>query len=99
MDKRQQNAALESVNHYHPNPEALSVGARKLMARNYCQLFGASPESEPSGFVVCYTSDELASGGTGQAIRMASDANIPVFNAHGCETHPDDFITLVLSNI
>ena len=99
MDKRQQAAALESVNHYHPNPRALSAGARKLMARNYCQLFGTSPESEPSGFVVCYTSDGLASGGTGQAIRMASDANIPVFNAHGYESHPDDFITLVLSNI
>lgn len=99
MDKRQQSAALESVNHYHPNPGALSVGARKLMARNYCQLFGTSPESAASDFVICYTSDGLASGGTGQAIRMASDANIPVFNAHGYESHPDDFITLVLSNI
>lgn len=99
LDTRQKDAALASVTKYHPNPGALSVGARKLMARNYCQLFGTSPESEPSGFVVCYTSDGLASGGTGQAIRMTSDANIPVFNAHGYESHPDDFITLVLSNI
>ena len=99
LDARQKEAALASVTKYHPNPKALSFGAKKLMARNYCQLFGTSPESEPSGFVVCYTSDGLASGGTGQAIRMASDANIPVFDAHGYESHPDDFITLVLSNI
>lgn len=99
LDKTQQTAALDSVNQYHPNPKALSFGAKKLMARNYCQLFGLTPDSEKSSFVICYTSDGLASGGTGQAIRMAKDAGIPVFNAHDYESHPEDFLNFILRQI
>ena len=97
--KQQRDAALASVNRYHPNPNALTSGAKKLMARNYCQLFGVAPDSEKSAFVICYTSDGLASGGTGQAMRMAEEAGIPVFNAHGYEDHPEQFIAQIIQHV
>lgn len=94
LSKEQTQAAINSVRHFHPCPQNLSQGALKLMARNYCQLFGTSPDSEASAFVVCYTNDGKASGGTGQAIRMAEAADIPVLNAHGCS--PEDFYARVM---
>ena len=96
LDAMQRQKALESVNHYHPAPDRLSFGARKLMARNYCQMFGSTVSSPVSSFVVCYTKDGRASGGTGQAMRMAEDAGIMIFNAHGTENAPDAFIHEVL---
>lgn len=65
----------------------LSQGAKKLMARNICQILGPNLDS-PSHFVVCWTPDGIRSaterssksGGTGQAIACASQYDIPVFN-------------------
>ena len=37
-------------------------------------------KNPPSNFVVCYTPDGKASGGTGQAIRIAEYYNIPIYN-------------------
>jgi hypothetical protein len=99
IESEQKQRALTSVNTYHPAPERLSPGALKLMARNYCQMFGPTASSDPSSFVVCYTSNGKASGGTGQAIRMAQSANIPVFNAFGYESNPDAFVTLVVTYV
>ncbi len=95
LDIKQQLKAVESVNRYHPAPERLSQGAMKLMARNYCQLYGRAIDAPISSFIVCYTKDGKASGGTGQAIRMANDMNIPVLNAHGFEKNPEAFIDKV----
>lgn len=95
----QKERALASVRRYHPNPAALSKGALKLMARNYCQLFGTGQDSSPSSFVICYTADGKASGGTGQAIRMAQDASIPVFNAHGFERDPAGFVRIIREHV
>jgi len=70
--------AFNSVARLHPMPSNLSQGAFKLMARNYRQIIGLNaPNSE---FVVCYTKDGKDSGGTGQAIRLAIENNIPVYN-------------------
>jgi O-acetyl-ADP-ribose deacetylase (regulator of RNase III) len=60
---------------------------KPLMARNSHQVLG-SDLGEPVRFVFCYTSDGVSSGqattdrtgGTGQAIRLASSRGIPVYN-------------------
>jgi hypothetical protein len=74
----------ELVQQFHPAPDKLSAGARKLMARNGCQLFGSDIEKHHlwSKAVVCWTSDGKASGGTGQAIRIANQYKIPVMNMY-----------------
>lgn len=97
LDKTQKDAATASVSVYHPAPERLSPGAMKLMARNYCQMHGPKADSPATDLVVCYTKDGRASGGTGQAIRMAEDAGITVLNAHGYEDRPADFVRDVVT--
>lgn len=72
---------------YHPNYANLKQSHKKLMGRNANQIFGKFL-NEQVKFVLCYTSDaayssEMTSnktGGTGQAIRIADDNNINVFN-------------------
>ena len=36
----------------------------------------------PTSFIVCWTKDGKASGGTGQALRVAKKYDIPVFNLY-----------------
>lgn len=67
--------------HYHPNPDALSVNAWQLMNRNAMQILGRDGDT-PVDFVVCWTKDGKASGGTGQAIRIAKSLDIPVYNLY-----------------
>lgn len=69
----------ELVLKYHPRPASLSDAGWKLMSRNSYQVLGPDLKS-PVEFVLCWTKDGKASGGTGQAIRIANDCNIPVFN-------------------
>jgi hypothetical protein len=64
---------------YHPNYDRLKNPAKLLMARNSMQVLGRLL-TNPVDFVVCYTSDGKDSGGTGQAIRIAEDRNIPIYN-------------------
>lgn len=72
---------------FHPAWFRLSPAAQKLMARNIQQVCGKNLDS-PTQFVVCYTQDGCEShstrtqktGGTGQAISVASELLIPVFN-------------------
>jgi hypothetical protein len=71
----------------HPSPNSLGDYALDLMARNTNQLFGKYLKL-PVDFVLAWTPDGLEksadrsikSGGTGQAIDMASRKGIPVFN-------------------
>lgn len=74
-------AARELAFDYHPNLYSLSDGAVKLMCRNGYQVLGLKLNSR-SLFVICYTKDGKASGGTGQAIRIAEAYSVPVFNLH-----------------
>lgn len=70
--------AYDSVVKYHPNGKNLTETSRKFMARNYRQVVG---KDEPdSMFVVCWTVDGKLVGGTAQAIRIALDKDIPVYN-------------------
>ena len=43
--------------------------------------------------------DGRASGGTGQAICIAQEVGVPVFNAYGCETKINEFVTLVANYV
>jgi hypothetical protein len=71
------NEALVEL--FHPKPLSLSEAGRKLMSRNSYQVLGLTLEN-PVDFVLCWTKDGKASGGTGQAIRIAEHFKIPVFN-------------------
>lgn len=71
----------------HPAPNALGEFPLKLMARNTNQVFGRNLDS-PVDFVLAWTKDGAESakqrtrstGGTGQAIAMASMKGVPVIN-------------------
>lgn len=68
--------------HYHPAYDRLSRGAQALMARNVYQVLGPTLD-RPVECVVCWTPDGKASGGTGQAIRIASDYGVQkIFNLY-----------------
>jgi hypothetical protein len=70
---------------YHPNWSACSEGAKKLHTRNVMQILGRDCHT-PCEFVVCWTKDGKASGGTGQALRIAQDRKIPIYNLHDKDT-------------
>lgn len=80
--------AERSVDLYHPNPRALDDYTRKLMARNYFQIYGANGEAD-TAFVACWTppmadydeNEKRKTHGTDQALRMAEAMGIKVFNA------------------
>ena len=63
---------------FHPSPHRLYQAGKKLMVRNFRQIIGK--DAPNSKFVICWTKDGGASGGTGQAMRIARHYNIPVFN-------------------
>lgn len=72
----------------HPAPDRLGSGyVLDLMARNTFQVFGKNLDT-PSDFVLAWTPDgmeqseqrSIRTGGTGQAIDMASRKGIPVLN-------------------
>jgi hypothetical protein len=82
--------AFEVAAHHHPAWSSCSEAARSLHARNSHQVLGAAL-TDPADFVVCFTpdgslaGDTRASGGTGQALRIASANGIPVFNLQRTE--------------
>ena len=63
----------------HPAWDRCSDAAKKMHARNVHQVLGAQLD-DPSAMIICFTKDGLASGGTGQAIRIAELHGIPVIN-------------------
>lgn len=99
LDNSQRDCAIASVKQYHPAPDRLSPGAMKLMARNYCQMHGPTIDSPMTDFIICYTRDGKATGGTGQAIRMAETAGIAVLNAYGFKNRPADFVRHVIDYV
>ena len=93
--------ALELADIYHPNWNRLSPAAQKLHSRNVYQIRGYDNfNSDWSDFVICYTPDGKDSGGSGQAIRIARNHNIPVFNLYNDrEKIIDSFLTLNYSEV
>lgn len=95
---------------YHPayKPGGTGVkskGKRQLLSRNTFQIFGVG-ETKNSEFIVCYTPDgtesvtTYATGGTGQALRIASDYNIPVYNLKNyIGVTAEEMVDFILSEI
>ena len=73
--------ALAYAAKFHPGWKYLSQGAQKLLARDCYQVVGPDLQT-PVEFVVCWTQGGGQRGGTGQAIRIANDSSIPVFNIY-----------------
>lgn len=78
-DKDATPAMIDHASKYHPAWQKCSGYARRLHARNSAIILGADLNS-PVDFVICWTKDGNATGGTGQGIRVAEAYNIPVFN-------------------
>lgn len=64
---------------FHPAWRELTAGAQLLHARNSPIVLGGDL-NEPVDFVLCWTPGGLTKGGTGQALRIADTAKIPIFN-------------------
>lgn len=64
---------------FHPRWNKLSAAGKKFMARNCYQVLGFDLKT-PVEFIVCWTPNGGIEGGTGQALRIARDYKIPVFN-------------------
>lgn len=71
--------AMAVARRFHPAFDRLSQGAQKLQARNSYQVLGYGLDN-PSAFVICWTKNGKGSGGTGQAIRLATEYGVPVFD-------------------
>lgn len=72
---------IKITKEFHPKPEALSSGSLNLMCRNACQVLGLDLKS-PVDLVICWTKDGRASGGTGQALRIAEAHSIQIINLY-----------------
>ena len=71
--------SMEIAKSYHPRWNQLSQAAKKLMCRNTFQVLGPDLET-PISFIVCWTKSGKIEGGTGQAMRIAKNMGIPIFN-------------------
>lgn len=86
-DPKPNKEAYDLAARFHPAWDRLRPGVQTIMARNGYQIFGANL-TNPVSFVVCYTPNGAGSGGTGQALRMAHAAGIPVIDL-GRVYHPE----------
>lgn len=76
-----QEEAYSIAAKYHPRWKFLTPGAMALHARNVHQVLGYDVTNpEPSEFIICWTEGARGGGGTGQAIRIAKDLNIPIYD-------------------
>lgn len=80
-------AARDYTSKFHPGWIHLETPVQNMMGRNAYQVLGEDLKT-PGGFVVCWTPDGCISpqtrkkttGGTGQAISIAFENKIPVYN-------------------
>jgi hypothetical protein len=72
---------MDIAKQFHPAWHRCSRGAKRLHCRNVYQILGVDLKT-PCDHVICWTPDGKASGGTGQAIRIADAYDIPVLNLH-----------------
>lgn len=92
-------AAMQLAAKYHPAWERCTAGMRKLHARNCHQMLGKNLDL-PVEFVLCWTSGGQMKGGTAQALRIAVDYKIPIYNL-GSPSCPDSetILKLVVGDI
>jgi hypothetical protein len=77
-----QPEAYPIAEEFHPNWAALKRGGRALQARNVHQVLGpdVTYPGPVSRAIVCWTPGARGGGGTGQAIRIARNFAVPVFD-------------------
>jgi len=74
--------ALKLAEFYYGNSwKWLSDWVKNAHARNVAQVLGWTLD-DPTEFVFCYTDNGKKKGGTAQAMRVAEDYNIPIFNLY-----------------
>lgn len=78
----------ELAEKYHPRWNSLSDGAKKMMVRNGYQVLGFDLKT-PVDFIVCWTKNGKMMGGTSQALRIAKDKGIPIFNLYHENTYKE----------
>jgi hypothetical protein len=76
--------AYHSVETYHPSYDKIQDkrGVIALHARNYNII----TKPERVKFIICWTKDAEYSGGTAQAMRIADDLDIPIYNLGNIDT-------------
>ena len=75
--------AMTETSKYHPAWDNLKQSIRKLMARNWMQIYGTRDVKVDA--VVCWARTDKKGdimGGTGQACRIAQAAGIPIYNLY-----------------
>lgn len=81
--KEMKEKAFKLSEKYHPSWDNCSYGAKCLLARDAFQVLGSDLKS-PVRFVVCWTPSVwkpgTKAGGTSQALRIAYDKDIRIFN-------------------
>jgi hypothetical protein len=98
------NAKAEEIaSRFHPIWERLTQGQRKFHIRNVKQVLGKECDT-PSKFLICWTNDGVetgktsqATGGSGQAIRIAQHYKVPIFNLQKPGRY-EDFIKYLKTN-
>lgn len=91
--------AFDLAAQYHPAWHRCTAGAHLLHARNGFQVLGKAL-CEPTDFIICWTPGGYGSGGTGQALRIATAWKIPVFDLGGPRVLEkfDDYLQQVKGN-
>lgn len=82
---------------YHPVWDRLTRGAKALHTRNVAQVLGLAPEASRSAFVVCWTPRGSGSGGTGQALRIATAHQVPIYDLADAQRRCDFYAFLGLA--
>lgn len=72
--------AMTYTKEIHPRGDKLDQASLLLLSRNVHQILGQDLES-PSDFIICWTKNGKAKGGTGFSLKVAALHNIKVFNA------------------
>jgi len=74
------NAEAEEIaKRIHPAWEACDTLARRLHGRNVFQILGIDFKT-PSEFLICWTKDGKAVGGTRTSLMLATEHGIPIYN-------------------
>lgn len=77
MENLNHPLAMQIAQGLHPNWRACKPAARLLLARNSFQILGRKLD-DPCKRVICWTPGAKGGGGTGQALRLAGVAQVPV---------------------
>lgn len=79
MTREQFGRWSEHAEKYHPAWDKCDDGIKQLHARNSAIILGEMLDT-PVDFVITWTADGQASGGTGQGLRIAEAWNCAIFN-------------------